>query len=252
MAVGCRDGAPGLPVPCGGKRLRSWRVPSLSTGCSPPVASSHRALPESWGVQGSPIPAPSPPLGTVPCYSEAQGTPRQGDNHRSTVPSSGSLTVPGEAAVPGQKQPWHSSLMFSMRPQPCRCRIRTTWPLSPPRLCSMDGSSPPGLFGEKIPRGGTGRWPTRLAHRPGIPVRHGGMQPAPVPSRPGMWRQRCRAVRRQESCQGRASPGAEKHEKAEVFPHPAVQTGKGEGKEGRGSRNARPSPAPPRREGDAP
>lgn len=51
---------------------------------------------------------------------------------------------------------------------------------------------------------------------------------------------------------GPSLPGAEKHEKAEIFPRPAAQTGKGEGKEGRGGGNVRPSPAPPRREGDVP
>lgn len=130
MAVGSRDGARGLPVPCGGKRLRSRRVLSLSAGCSPPVALPHHALPEGGGAPGSPISAAPPPLGTVPCYSQAPGTLQWGDNPHGTVPSPGSLTMPGEEAVPSQNQPWHGSPMCS----PCS--------LNPPEWPDPDHPDP--------------------------------------------------------------------------------------------------------------
>lgn len=65
MAVGCRDGVLGLPVPCGGKRRLSWGDPACSAGCSPLAASSHEAVPESRGLWGSPLSAPSPVPGAI-------------------------------------------------------------------------------------------------------------------------------------------------------------------------------------------
>lgn len=163
MALGCRDGAPRLPVPCGGKRWRSQGVPARSAGGAPPAASSHRAVPESWGLWGTPLPAPSPAPRALPlfrgagktaaggCRGRGGWTPWRGD----TAPSSGTLVGRREAAVPGQKRAGAGP--------PCAPHAA---PLPAP---ARGDPAAPRLFGEnpRTPHPGAGK------SLPGIPARCG-------------------------------------------------------------------------------
>lgn len=158
----------------------------LPRGCPCPVGKV-AAYSGSYGFArdlGAPK-APSP-LSGCPLLFRAQGTLPWGDNHCATLPGLGSLVVPGKASIPSQKQPWHG---FSWQ-------IRTPSPNPHPVSAARMGPAPPAaLRGENS----AGR-DTAVAPPPCPSLRHpGGTQPAPVPSRPGMWRQRRRL---RESCQG--------------------------------------------------
>lgn len=274
--VGGRGGRPPCSEP--GRRRGAgagppwpWGAGTVPRGCPCPAGESGCAhggscprLPDAplrwlclttlcWRVGGSPEePHPTPPPGTVPCYSQAEGTPQRGDDHRGTNLSPGSLTVLGGSGCsrPETALAWLPDV-FSMRPQPRHGRIRTTRPLSPPQLCITDGSSPPGLFGRKHPGVGEGDGGAACPSS-----RHPGTAWWDVAGASALLPGHVAAAASGSAAPGElpgpSLPGAEKHEKAEVFPRPAAQTRKGEGKEGRGSWNVRLSPAPPRREGDAP
>lgn len=140
MAVGCQDGAPGLPVPCGGKRL-------LTVGLM--------ALTESWGLQ-----EPRPHCRVVPCYSGCRGHCHGVTTIVSPSPARGASWCRGKRLFPARNSPGTASPRRSglLAPLPT-LSLQHRW-IQPPRV----------LFGEKTPRDGTWRWRRRLARRSGTPV----------------------------------------------------------------------------------
>lgn len=205
----------GCSCPVGKAAVLTGRPVSLFAGHS-------QAFPERWGLGGPPI----PPLGASPVIQRRRGhhvwgdnDPNPNPNHGGTVPSSGSLSVPGEAAVPGQNQSWHGS------PPPPPCGSRPPAPLQP-WLCT-GGSSPPSSSGGTRPER-VGAMAVPPSHRPGIPARC-----PPARARGGSSVARPGALPAPGTRQGR-----------NISP-PCSANREGEGTEGRGTGNARPSPAPP-------
>lgn len=195
----------------------------------------------------NPIPATSPPPETVPCYSEVQGTPRRGDNYRGTVPSLGTLTVPGEAAVPGQKQPWHGSPMcFPCGLNPAMARSGPPGPSSHPSFAPQMDPAPLGSLGRKHPGVGQGDSRTAL---PIVPTSRHGMV--------GCSRRRCPPARARGGSgvgqcgtgrAARAEPprGRETRKGRNISPPcSANREGRGEGGKRRQERAAKPGTTPP-------
>lgn len=157
-----------------------------------------QALPERWGLGG----APAPPLGASPVIQRRRGHHAWGDNDpggvTSTVAASGSLAVPGGAAVPVQNQPWHGS----PPPSPCGWRPRAPRPA----LAGHGWIQPAGMNTPAAARGDGSAFPAS---------RSGALPPGHVAAAASPARERCQC---------------REHDRAEIFPRPEAQTGRERGR----------------------